>query len=42
MTTEEQAFNRIEKPFGKDVFNAALASQLAGQLETRDQFRQTQ
>lgn len=36
----QKAFPLIEKPFGKDVFNAALASQYAGLIESRNQFLQ--
>ncbi|SMG07534.1 hypothetical protein SAMN05661096_00046 [Marivirga sericea] len=36
----QEAFRLIEKPFGKDVFNAALASQYAGLIESRNQFLQ--
>lgn len=32
----EVAFDAIEKPFGKDVFNLALSSQLMNNYETRD------
>ena len=31
-----KAFNEIEKPFGKDLFNAALTSQLSNSLKERD------
>jgi hypothetical protein len=34
----EIAFNMIEKPFGKDVFNAALSSQLQGEYSRRNSF----
>lgn len=36
----EVAFNAIEKPFGKDVFNAALSSQLIKNYEKRDNYLQ--
>ncbi len=36
----QNAFPLIEKPFGKDVFNAALASQLANMPDERDQYLQ--
>jgi len=36
----QEAFPIIEKPFGKDVFNAALASELADMHEERDQYLQ--
>ncbi len=36
----QDAFPLIEKPFGKDVFNAALASQLANMHEQRNQYLQ--
>lgn len=36
----QNAFPLIEKPFGKDVFNAALASQLANLYDERDQYLQ--
>jgi len=36
----QEAFPLIEKPFGKDVFNAALASQLTNMHEERDQYLQ--
>lgn len=36
----EIAFGAIEKPFGKDVFNAALSSQLIKDYEKRDSFLQ--
>jgi len=36
----QEAFPLIEKPFGKDVFNAALTSQLANMHDERDQFLQ--
>lgn len=38
--TYQLAFNEIEKPFGKDVFNAALASAIIGQTAQRDTFLQ--
>lgn len=31
-----QAFKNIEKPFGKDLFNAAIASQLSDNIKERD------
>jgi hypothetical protein len=34
--TYTKAFNQIKKPFGKDLFNAALASQLSNNLKERD------
>lgn len=36
----EEAFDLIEKPFGKDIFNAALVSQLIEDYEMRDHFLQ--
>lgn len=36
----ELAFGSIEKPFGKDVFNAALSSQLINDYEKRNNFLQ--
>lgn len=36
----EIAFDAIEKPFGKDVFNAALSSQLLNDFEKRDNYLQ--
>ena len=36
----EVAFNAIEKPFGKDVFNSALSSQLTNDYEKRDIYLQ--
>lgn len=39
--TYKLAFKNIEKPFGKDVFNAALASQLSNQNLERDKYLQT-
>lgn len=36
----ETAFGSIEKPFGKDVFNAALSSQLIKEYKKRDGFLQ--
>ena len=36
----EVAFNEIEKPFGKDVFNSALLSQLINDFEKRDNYLQ--
>jgi hypothetical protein len=36
----QDAFPLIQKPFGKDVFNAALASQLANMPEQRNQYLQ--
>jgi len=36
----EAAFPTVEKPFGKDVFNAALASQLALDYQKRDAYLQ--
>ena len=36
----EIAFGLIEKPFGKDVFNSALSSQLINDYEKRDYFLQ--
>ena len=36
----EVAFNAIEKPFGKDVFNSALSSQLMNDFEKRDNYLQ--
>ncbi len=36
----EVAFDKIEKPFGKDVFNSALSSQLVNDYEKRDYFLQ--
>lgn len=36
----QNAFPLIEKPFGKDVFNAALASQLANMPDERDKYLQ--
>jgi len=40
VTFYNRAFSLIEKPFGKDVFNATLASQLSGQNKVRDDFLQ--
>ena len=37
----KMAFTKIEKPFGKDVFNAALASQLTNDHPSRDAYLQT-
>ncbi len=34
------AFDAIEKPFGKDVFNLALLSQLLNNFEKRDKYLQ--
>jgi hypothetical protein len=34
------AFKKIAKPFGKDVFNAALASHLANKIQERDSYLQ--
>jgi hypothetical protein len=39
--TYHLAFKEIEKPFGKDVFNAALASHLSNQPTLRNQYLQT-
>ncbi len=36
----QKAFPLIKKPFGKDVFNAALSSQLANMHEERDKYLQ--
>ncbi len=36
----KSAFEKIEKPFGKDVFNAALAAQLSDDIEDRNVFLQ--
>lgn len=36
----EVAFNAIEKPFGKDIFNSALSSQLMNDFEKRDNYLQ--
>ena len=36
----DTAFKEIEKPFGKDIFNAALASQLNGDYESRNTYLQ--
>jgi hypothetical protein len=38
--TYEESFKYIDKPFGKDVFNAALASQMSAQELKRDHFLQ--
>lgn len=36
-----KAFKEIEKPFGKDLFNAALANQLSNNLNERDNILQS-
>jgi hypothetical protein len=36
----ELAFKKIEKPFGKDVFNAALSNQLINDFEKRNNYLQ--
>jgi len=37
----KQSFKQIEKPFGKDLFNAALANQLSNQYEERNRCLQS-
>ncbi|MEL6390098.1 MAG: hypothetical protein AAFQ02_08030 [Bacteroidota bacterium] len=34
----KRAFRSIEKPFGKDVFNAALCNHLGGDIKVRDRY----
>jgi len=40
LETYEIAFTKIQKPFGKDLFNAALCSQLSNQISNRNKYLQ--